>query len=455
MQEDKELEQNAVSENRLAVMPVGKLLVYMSVPTMFSMLIQALYNVVDSIFVARFSEGALTAVSLVFPLQMLMFSFAVGTNVGICSVIARRLGARREDDAAKAARTGYLIDLVFCAVFVLIGLFLAKPFVKLYTSSGDLIDMAVTYARICLGIPFGVFLGIFSEKTIQGTGDTIHPMIIQASGAIINIILDPILIFGYLGLPGMGVKGAAIATVLGQLFAMVLGLFFLKRNKYLRFSLMRPVMDRESAADILKVGMPAVVMQGIGTVMMSFMNAILITFDVLATAAFGLYFKLQSFVFMPVFGLNSGLMPIIGFNYGARNKARMMKALKLGLIYAFLIMSLGCLLFNIFPKVLLDLFNASESLAAIGVVALRVISYSFPLASVSIIMSSLFQAKGDGYLSMIISIVRQLFFLIPCAWLLGRLSGLDAVWYSFLIAEVFAMILSIIFYRREMKTIDF
>ncbi|MBQ5391354.1 MAG: MATE family efflux transporter, partial [Spirochaetales bacterium] len=373
-------------ENKLGIMPVGKLLVVMSVPTMFSMLIQALYNIVDSIFVSHYSEKALTAVSLAFPMQMLMFSFAIGTSVGVCSVISRRLGERRLEEAQKAAQTGYTIELMLMVAFVLIGAFLSKPFIRLYTSDAELISMTSVYLQICMMLSIGSFVNVFCEKALQSTGDTIHPMIIQASGAIFNVIFDPILIFGYLGFPAMGVAGAAYATVAGQIFAMFMGIVFLKRNRHLSVRLLRPRLYRDSAQDIIKVGLPAVIMQGIGTIMTSLMNAILITFDVLATTVFGVYFKLQSFVFMPIFGMNSGLMPILGYNYGAKNKPRMMRALKLGIVFAFIFMSLGTLIFNLFPDALLGLFNASDSLKSLGEVALRLISLSFPLAAISIIL---------------------------------------------------------------------
>ena len=442
-------------ENKLGIMPVGKLLVVMSVPTMFSMLIQALYNIVDSIFVSHYSEKALTAVSLAFPMQMLMFSFAIGTSVGVCSVISRRLGEGRLEEAQKAAQTGYTIELMLMVVFMLIGAFLSKPFIRLYTEDAELITMTSTYLRICLMISIGSFVNVFCEKALQSTGDTIHPMIIQASGAIFNVIFDPILIFGYLGFPALGVAGAAYATVAGQIFAMFMGIVFLKRNRHLNVRLLRPRLYKDSAKDIIKVGLPAVIMQGIGTIMTSLMNAILITFDVLATTVFGVYFKLQSFVFMPIFGMNSGLMPILGYNYGAKNKPRMMMALKLGVVFAFIFMSLGTLIFNLFPDALLGLFNASDSLKSLGEVALRLISLSFPLAAISIILGALFQAMGDGFYSMIVSIVRQLFILIPCAWLFGKLFGLNAVWFSFLTAEVFALVLSLFFFRKELRKIDF
>ena len=452
MEEDRKTIQ---AENKLGIMPVGKLLVVMSVPTMFSMLIQAMYNIVDSIFVSHYSEKALTAVSLAFPMQMLMSSFAIGTSVGVCSVISRRLGERRLEEAQKAAQTGYTIELMLMVAFVLIGALLSKPFIRLYTSDAELISMTSVYLQICMMLSIGSFVNVFCEKALQSTGDTIHPMIIQASGAIFNVIFDPILIFGYLGFPAMGVAGAAYATVAGQIFAMILGIVFLKRNRHLSVRLLRPRIYRDSAQDIIKVGLPAVIMQGIGTIMTSLMNAILITFDVLATTVFGVYFKLQSFVFMPIFGMNSGLMPILGYNYGAKNKPRMMRALKLGIVFAFIFMSLGTLIFNLFPDALLGLFNASDSLKSLGEVALRLISLSFPLAAISIILGALFQAMGDGFYSMVVSVVRQLFILIPCAWLFGRLFGLNAVWFSFLTAEVFALVLSLFFFRKELRKLDF
>ncbi|MBQ6672719.1 MAG: MATE family efflux transporter [Spirochaetales bacterium] len=442
-------------ENKLGVMPVGRLLAVMSLPTTFSMLIQALYNIVDSIYVSHFSEKALTAVSLAFPLQMLMASFAVGTGVGVCSVVSRRLGERREDEARTTAGTGFSLELIFMVFFMLLGLVAAKPFLSIYTSDPELLGMSSSYARICLIFSIGMFVNIYCEKILQATGDTIHPMIIQASGAVFNVILDPILIFGRFGLPAMGATGAAIATVAGQLFAMILGLVFLKKNRYVNIRIFRPGFNGGSVKDIMEVGIPSIIMQGIGTVMTSLMNAILISYHVLATTVFGVYFKLQSFVFMPVFGMNSGLMPILGYNYGAKNRARMMKALKLGVSAAFIFMTLGALVFFIFPDALLGLFNASAELKIIGEVALRRICITFPLAAISITIGALFSAMGDGYISMITSIVRQLVFLIPCAWLFGKISGLDSIWWSFAVAEIAALLITLYYFTKELKKLDF
>lgn len=446
---------NTISENKLGTMPIGKLLVVMSVPTTISMLIQALYNVVDSIFVSHYSEKALTAVSLAFPLQNLMIAFFVGTAVGICSVISRRLGEKRDVDACNAAQTGYALTLVNIVIFVLVGTLLAKPFVKLYTDDAELIQMTTVYTRICLGLSFGSAINIFCEKSLQATGDTIHPMIIQASGAIFNIIFDPILIFGYFGFPAMGITGAAVATVAGQIFAMILGITFIRRNRYIKLNMLAVKFDKASIRDIMEVGVPSIIMQGIGTIMTSLMNAILIAYDILATTFFGVYFKIQSFVFLPVFGMNSGLMPILGYNYGAKNRERTLKALRLGMVCAFLFMTLGFVIFATMPRTLLGMFNASEGLLAIGESALWKIALSFPLASFSIMMGALYQAMGDGYLSMITSIVRQLLFLIPLTWILGRLFGLDALWFSFILAEVIAFVLNIWFSKKEFKKLNF
>ncbi|MCF0237070.1 MAG: MATE family efflux transporter, partial [Sphaerochaetaceae bacterium] len=348
------------------------------------------------------------------------------------------------------------IIIVFSLMFLLIGIFFSKTFIGLFTDDSELLQLGTTYLSIVLGVSIGAFIQTFTEKTLQGTGDTLHPMIIQATGAIINIILDPIFIFGYCGLPSMGIAGAAIATVLGQIIGMFIGLFYLAKNKSISFSFLKPKFDKAVAKDILQVGIPSVVMQGIGSIMTSLMNGILIAYDIIATTVFGVYFKLQSFVFMPVFGMNSGLMPILGYNYGAKNKERMMKALKIGLGAAFTYMSLGTLVFNLFPDELLGIFNASENLLRIGRVAIRIISFSFPIASICIMLGSVFQAIGDGYVSMIVSLARQLGVLIPCAWLFGRLMGLDAIWYSYLVAEIASITISLIFFIKEQKTkLDF
>ena len=449
------MEKTVFKENKMGIMPVGKLLVSMSLPAMFSMMIQALYNIVDSIFVSKFSEKALTAVSLAFPIQMLMFSFAIGTSIGICSVVSRRLGEKKEDVASKAAQTGLTMMYVLSLAFMVAGFTLMESFFKLYTDDVQLVKMGSTYLSICSVLSFGCFIQAFCEKVMQGTGDTIHPMITQISGAIFNIIFDPILIFGYLGFPSMGIAGAAIATVMGQILSMILGIIFIKRNRYIAVKFRKIEYDKQAAKDINKVGWPSVIMQGIGTIMTSLMNAILISYDILATTVFGVYFKLQSFIFMPVFGLNQGLMPILGFNFGAKNRQRMLKALKIGISTAFVIMVCGTLIFTFFPDVLLDMFSASAKMLEIGCPALKKISLSFPIAAFLIVIGALFQAMGDGYLSMITSIVRQIVLLIPAAFIFGRLWGLDAVWYSFIFAEAISAVMNVFFFRFELKKLNF
>ncbi len=446
---------NTGAENKMGVMSVGKLLFSMSLPAMASMMILALYNVVDSIFVSRYSETVLTAVSLAFPMQNLTIAFAVGLSVGMCSVISRRLGEKREEQALETASTGYTILLVAAGVFTLVGLFLSKPFIGLYTDNPELLKMGSVYLRICIGVCLPTFVLTYCEKVLQATGDTIHPMIIQASGAIFNIIFDPIFIFGYFGLPAMGISGAALATVLGQAFAMIIGIVFVKRDRYVPIRFSKVSYDKACASDIFKVGLPAVVMQGIGTAMTSLMNGILITYDILATTVFGVCFKLQSFVFMPVFGMNQGLMPILGYNYGARNRTRMVKALKIALITALIIMSIGTTVIWLIPDKLFGLFNASDRLLEIGCTAFRLISLSYPLAAISIILGSLFQALGDGYLSMITSIVRQILCLVPVSWLLGKIGGLHMIWYSFIVAEAIALIMTLFFFSKENKKFKF
>lgn len=442
-------------ENKMGVMPVGQLLFSMSVPAMISMFIQALYNIVDSIFVAKISETALTAISLAFPLQMLMISFAVGIAVGLCSVVSRRLGQKRNQDAFNAASAGYTIEILCCVFIMLIGVFFSEKFFSLYTEDPELIEMGTKYLSICLIFSLGNFVNQFCEKVLQATGDTVHPMLIQASGAIFNIVFDPILIFGYFGLPAMGVTGAAVATVLGQFFAMFIGIYYVKKSPYVSISFFKLRFDKQDYKDISTVGLPSVVLQGIGTVMTSLMNAVLISYEVIATTVFGVYFKLQSFVFMPVFGMNQGLMPILGYNYGAKNKARMYKALKLALMVSFSILTFGFLLFTIFPKALLGLFNASEQMLFVGCVALRRISLAFPIAAISITLGVLFEAMGNGIYSMINSIVRQIVVLVPSAWLLGKLFGLDAIWFCFIISDIVALLLTLIFFRMEIKKLNF
>ena len=427
---------------------IPRLLFKMSFPMMLSMLIQALYNVVDSIFVAMVSETALTAVSLAFPLQNLLIAAAVGTGVGVNSLLSRRLGEGRTEEANAVASSALFLALALSVIFIAIGLFLAKPFLALFTDSSELLELSASYSRICLIISFGCMFSITIEKLIQATGNSVQPMTMQLTGAIMNIVLDPVFIFLF----GLGVNGAAIATVLGQIGSMVLAFIFLKKNSYITIRLKDIRPKAKIIGEIYQVGLPAIIMNSIGTVMVSVINAILIGFSATAVSVFGVYFKLQSFVFMPVFGLNNGIIPILGFNYGAKNRKRMTATMKLGLLVALTIMILGTLLFQLFPSELLSLFSASEEMYAIGIPALRIISLCFIPAAISIILISSFQATGFGLASMMVSIIRQLLVLCPAAFILSRFFGINGVWASFALAECFGLTFSVIFFIHVYKT---
>ena len=435
-------------ENRMGTMPVGKLLVTMSLPIMISMLIQALYNIVDSIFVAQIGENALTAVSLAFPVQNLIIAVGIGTGIGINSLLSRRLGERRYDDAKAAAENGILLSLCNWLVFAVFGGLFSEAFFRAFTDNPEIISMGTDYLTVCTVFSFGCFMQFACERILQATGITIYNMITQATGAIINIILDPIMIFGLFGFPKLGVKGAAVATVIGQIVAMLMGLWFnAKKNKeiHMDFRHFRP--NGRIIGEIYKVGVPSIVMQSIGTVMTIGMNKILIAFSETAVAVFGVYFKLQSFVFMPIFGLTNGLVPIVAYNYGARKRHRITGSIRHALVYALSIMALGTLIFQLFPAPLLRLFKASDALLAIGVPALRIISISFVGAGIGIVLSSVFQAMGNGVLSLTMSVARQLAVLLPVAWLMARFVGLDAVWAAFPVSEYVSVTIALFMYR--------
>ena len=436
-----------VKENIMGYEDIPKLIIKISLPLMLSMLIQALYNIVDSIFVSRVSEASLTAVSLAFPLQSLMIAFAVGTAVGVNSYLARKLGEGNRKEAEKAAANGMFLALMTWVAFALFGIFGTKPFLAIFTDDAELLRLSTGYAQICLILSFGVFVDITAERIMQATGDSIHPMITQSIGAITNIILDPVFIFGF----GMDVYGAAIATVIGQFASMFCALYFLKKNQYvtLHFRGIRP--SGRIIKEIYIVGLPSIIMQSVSTVMVSALNSILIAFSTTAVSVLGVYFKLQSFVFMPVFGLQSGMIPIIAYNYGARKKDRMMKTLKVGATIAVAIMCAGFLFFQIFPDLLLSFFNAGETMLEIGRPALRIISICFIPAAVSISITSMFQATGVGYAAMIVSIVRQIVFLLPAAALLAASGVLANVWFAFAIAEAAGLSLSVIFFINVYK----
>ena len=441
-------------ENKMGTMPVNKLLVTMSLPMVISMIVQALYNIVDSIFVSRLSEDALTAVSMAFPMQNLMISVAVGTGVGINAMLSRALGEKKFEAANKTAENGIFIEVLGYVLFFLIGIFVTKPFFLAQAGAGDIANMGIEYTRICLLMSFGIFMQIGFERILQSTGRTIFTMITQSTGAIINIILDPILIFGLFGMPKMGVVGAAIATVTGQICAAILAITFnLTKNPDVHISFKGFKPQIIFVKNILSVGIPSIIMSSVGSAMTFGMNKILITFSSTAVAVFGVYFKLNSFVFMPVFGLNNGMVPIIAFSYGARKRDRMVKTIKLSIAYAVCIMIIGFAIMQIFPDKLLLMFNASETMLSIGVPALKIISVSFLFAGISIVSLSVFQALGHGVLSMMVSFMRQLIFLLPSAYLLSLTGDINKVWFSFLIAEVISVSLSLLSMRYLYKKV--
>ncbi len=448
------------NENKMGVMPVNKLLLNMAIPMMLSMLVQALYNVVDSIFVSRISEDALNAVGLAFPVQNLMIAVAVGTGVGINAQLSRSLGAKEQDRADATAMNGLFTAGISLLVFTLLGLTCSRLYYSIQTDIRPIVDYGADYLSVVCGCCVGLFAQVTLDRILQSTGRTFLTMFTQALGAIINIILDPILIFGLFGFPRLEVAGAAIATVIGQILAACLSIFFnwkLNPDVHFRFHGFRP--SGHIIKGIYSVGVPSIIMGSIGSVMTFGMNQILLAFTATATAVFSIYFKLQSFIFMPVFGLNNGMVPIVAYNYGARRPDRITATIKLSVCYAVCIMTVGLLVFQFFPDVLIGLFMAedgsSADLLTIGVPALRIISISFPFAGFCIVCGSVLQALGHGFLSMVVSVVRQLCVLLPVAFILSRLLDLHAVWWAFPIAEVFSLGLSILFlshvYKKEIK----
>jgi len=446
------------TENKMGTMPVFKLIVSMSLPAMLSMMVQALYNVVDSFFVAKISENALTAVSLAFPIQTLLIAVGVGTAVGINSLVSRRLGEKRQDEADSAATHGILLGVFNWILFAVIGIFFSRLFFQSFTQNQEVITMGTQYMSIVCIVSFGVFIEINIEKTLQATGNMIYPMVSQLIGAVTNIILDPIFIFGLFGVPKMGVAGAAIATVIGQVFAMLFLIFIIvKKDHDIKIDFNNFKFDWGIAKNIYSVGFPSIIMQSIGSAMVVGMNAILIGFTETAVALFGVYFKLQSFVFMPVFGLTQGIMPIIGYNYGARKRTRLLSAIKIGLVIAIGIMAFGTVMFWTIPGRLLSIFNASQTMLKIGVPALQIISICFVPAALGIMFSTVFQSVGNGFSSLIVSVLRQLVVLLPAAYLLSKI-GLTPVWYAFPIAEIASLTASIVIfwrlYQRTLKTLS-
>ncbi|WP_236940496.1 MATE family efflux transporter [Faecalibaculum rodentium] len=442
-----------MNENKMGVQPVNRLLVSMSVPMMVSMLVQALYNVVDSIFVASLSEDALTAVSLAFPWQNLMIAVGVGTGVGVNAWLSRCLGEKDQRSANSTAENGIFLAMTSYLVFAVTGMLISRPFFTLQTSSAVIAEEGFQYMWIVSVFGIGLFLQTMNEKILASTGRTNLTMVSQLAGAAINIVLDPIMIFGLFGFPALGVAGAAIATVTGQIIGGLLGVWFnsrLNREIQIRFRGFRP--DRGIIGHIYSVGLPSIILQSIGSIMTFSMNQILISFSTTAAAVLGVYFKLQSFVFMPIFGLNNGMVPIVAYNYGAAKPVRIMKTLKLAIAYALSIMGVGLLLFQLLPGTFLDLFQASDNMKSIGIPALRIISLCFVPAGFGIICGSFFQAMGHGMIAMWVSIVRQLGALIPLAWLLSRTGQLNLVWLAFPLAEIVAVVITTFGLRRVIRT---
>lgn len=441
-------------ENKMGTQPIPKLLFGMAIPIMLSMMVQALYNVVDSIFVAKLSEDALTAVSLGFPMQNLVIAFATGLGVGINALLSRSLGQHNQKMVDESARQGLFLELCAAALFMLIGVFGAGAFIRSQSTNPTIVADGITYLNICIGICPFCFVSIFFERMLQATGKTQLSMVAQMTGAIINIIMDPILIFGLLGFPAMGVAGAAAATVFGQFCsAVTAAALHFRKNQEIRLTLRGFRPNGHVIGVILGVGVPSIIMASIGSVMTYSMNRILNSFTSTAVAVFGVYFKLQSFIFMPVFGLNNAIVPIIAYNYGARRPDRMKKTIRLACVVAMSIMFTGFLLLQLIPQVFLGFFDASADMLAIGVPALRTISISFLAAGVCIIIGSTFQALGKGIYSMFVSIARQLVVLVPVAALLSRTGVLRTVWWAFPIAEIMGVLCTALFFLHLNKTI--
>ncbi len=434
----------------MGVMPVKKLIITMSLPMMISMLVQAMYNIVDSIFVSWIDEGALTAVTLAFPLQQLIISIGSGTGVGINALLSKALGEKNFERSDKAANMGIMLIFFSYLLFVILGFTVVSPFIRSQTTDPKIAEYGITYLSIICFLSIGALSQMTMERLLQSTGKTFFSMIAQLSGAITNIIFDPIMIFGLFGFPRLGVAGAAYATIFGQVVASCLALFFnIRFNREIHFSfrsIIKP--DMHIIGRIYAVGVPSILMMSVGAIMTYTFNRILIAFSSTATAVFGVYFKLQSFFFMPVFGLNNGLIPVMAYNYGARNRDRIKEALRFSICLAVGIMAAGTLVFQIFPGQLLDLFNASDNMKEIGLAALRIISIHFPVAGASIALGSVFQAFSKPIYSLIISVSRQLVVLLPAAWLLSLTGVVTNIWWSFIIAELVSFLMSAFFYKR-------
>ncbi len=443
------------AENKMGTMPVNKLLVNISLPMVISMLVQALYNIVDSIFVAQIDEYALTAVSLAFPVQNFMIAVAAGTGVGVNALLSKRLGEKRFQEVDLTANNAVFLALCNYLFFLLIGIFFSGIYFRMQTDIPEIIEYGKVYMFICTALSFGMFGQFCFERLLQATGRTVCTMITQTTGAVLNLIFDPILIFGLFGFPKLGIAGAAIATVFGQIMAMLFGFYYNKRkNTEISLSLRQIRPEKKTLKQIYEVAVPAILMQSIGSVMTFFMNKILLGFTSTAAAVFGVYFKLQSFIFMPVFGMNNGLIPIVAYNFGAGYKERILKVTKSSSIAAVVIMLLGLLTAELIPDKLLLLFNASGQMLEIGIPALRILSLCYVFAGVSVVASGVFQGLGKGVYSLVLSVIRQIVILIPAAYLLSLTGKLTAVWFSFPIAEFVALVAAIFYLKYITKNLD-
>ena len=442
-----------IRENKMGVMPVTKLLLNMSLPIMLSMLVMACYNIVDSIFVAQINENALTAISLAFPVQTLMIAVSIGTAIGVNALLAMKLGQKDSDAVNKIAMNGLFLSVCSFIVFFILGFLFTKPYLKTQTSDGQIIQFGSEYLKIITMASSALFVSTMSDRLLQATGRTFYTMITQLVGAITNIILDPLMIFGIGPFPKMGMAGAAWATVIGQIFSAVVSLYFnLKKNPDIHFKLKGFKPNSLIIGQIYKIGIPSILLQSINSVTTYGMNLILGTFSATAIAVYGVYFKLNSFIFMPVFGLTTGMVPIVSYNYGAGNAERIKKTVKSTILIAVSIMIFGIVIFELFPAELLMLFKASEHMLGIGCTAMRIIAPSFIGAAIAITFGSTFQALGKSFLSMTVSFVRQIVVLLPVAYFLSRTGKLENVWFCFLVAEIFAISLSAFFMHRIKKT---
>lgn len=431
-------------ENKMGTMNMKKLIVTMSIPVMLSMLIQALYNIVDSMFIAYYSQEGLTAVSLCYPVQMIIVAVACGTGVGVNSLLSRFLGENEKNKANSVAMHGIFLAICNGIVFALLGVLFAEKFLMFFSNNEQIIDMGVSYMKICTLFSFGVFVQITYERIMQSTGNTFYNMIIQGAGALINIVLDPIFIFGYFGMPALGVTGAAIATVSGQIIAMIMGIFITQQKiKEIQLKIHEWRPQKTILKQIYRVGFPAILMQSIMSFMTVFMNVILIPFSTLAVTVFSIYYKLQQFIFMAVSGMTNALIPIIAYNYGANHKQRIHEAIRFSLFLSTAIMLVGTVVFELFPVELLYLFDAKANMLSIGIPALRVISISFVFAGISMVICSIFQAIDQANDSLLITLLRQLIILLPLTWTLGNIFGLNNCWWAFVITELICAIISL------------